>query len=466
MDKFKVKFKEEIPKYVQIQNHFKILIEKGKIEDGERLPSIRVLSEYLGVNKDTIINCYNKLKEEGYATQKVGSGTYAKRREQVPLFKREYSNTLKVLNSKNNLEYIDFVGEGTLEKLFPIDNFKNVLNEVLDRDGASAFIYRESLGYEGLRRSISREFGKGQYDYEDILIVSGAQQGIDVVSKAIINQKDNVIVEKPTYSGALSVFNFRRANIIDIPLEEDGINLELFEKFLMKNKIKCFYTMSCFQNPSGVTYSIEKKKRILQLAEIYDFFILEDDYLSELVYNNIKYESLKSLDKNGRVIYIKSFSKIFLPGIRLGYLVIPPQIRESVINFKVNTDISTSSLMQRALDVYMQKGYWKEHMDRLRNSYKVSYDTIVSILDNEFTNEVSFFEPKGGLNIYLTLNVPITSVELFYKCKNRKLIITPGVFFYKDYREGLNHFKLGFSNVDYGQIREGMTILKEVLQGV
>lgn len=466
MDKFKMNFKDETPKYVQVQNHLRILIEKGKIEDGEKLPSIRGLSEYLGVNKDTIINCYDKLREEGYVTQKVGSGTYAKKREQVPLFKRQYSNALKALNSKNNLGYIDFVGEGTLEKLFPIDNFKSVLNEVLDRDGASAFIYKESLGYEGLRRNISREFGKGQYDYEDILIVSGAQQGIDVVSKAIINPKDNIVIEKPTYSGALSVFNFRRANIIDIPLEEDGVNVELFEKVLMKNKIKCFYTMSCFQNPSGITYSIEKKKRILQLAEIYDFYILEDDYLSELVYNNIRYESLKSLDKNGRVIYIKSFSKIFLPGIRLGYLIIPKKIRESVVNFKVNTDISTSSLMQRALDLYIQKGYWREHIDRLRNSYKVSYDTIVSILNEELSKEVSFFAPKGGLNIYLTLKVPMTSVELFYKCKNKKLIITPGIFFYKDYREGLNHFKLGFSNVDYGQIREGMTILKEVLQGI
>jgi len=135
---------------------------------------------------------------------------------------------------------------------------------------------------------------------------------------------------------------------------EDGIDVTRFEKILKKNRIKCFYAMSYFQNPTGATYSLEKKLRILELAELYDFYIVEDDYLSELIYDNKLYKSFKSLDINDRVIYIKSFSKIFLPGIRLGYMISPEKHKEYIQNSKINTDISTSSLMQRALDLHIK----------------------------------------------------------------------------------------------------------------
>lgn len=195
---------------------------------------------------------------------------------------------------------------------------------------------------------------------DDIIVVSGAQQGIDIASKSILNINDNVIVEKPTYVGALSIFKWRKVNIFEVPIKEDGIDLKAFEKILQKNEIRCFYTMSYFQNPTGVSYSIEKKKRILDLAEIYDFYIIEDDYLSELIYeSSLEYMPFKWLDKYDRVIYIKSFSKIFLPGIRLGYLVAPEVFNEVLQSSKHNTDITTSSLMQRALDMYIAKGSWK-----------------------------------------------------------------------------------------------------------
>lgn len=461
---YKLEFKEQKPKYLQVQKHIKTLIEEESLSDGDKLPSIRELSKLLNVNKDTIISAYKKLEEEGYAVQKIGSGTYVKKRDTGVSFKKEYSNTIKKLNYKDNKSYIDFVGEKTLNNYFPIKNFKKVLNEVLDRDGASAFIYKEVLGYEGLRESINNFFWNGEKETDEILIISGAQQGIDVISKAIINVKDNVIVEKPTYNGALSVFKWRRANILEVPMEKDGIDLEEFEKILKKNKIKCFYTMSYFQNPTGISYSLEKKEKILNLANIYDFYIIEDDYLSELIYDDeIRYNSFKSLDKHERVIYIKSFSKIFLPGIRLGYLMCPQKFLENVINCKINTDISTSSLMQRALDLYINKGYWKTHIDDLRENYKETYNFLTEILDTNFKDELSFYPSKGGLSLYLKLK-NTNCVDLFYKCKEKNLIITPGVLFYKNYAEGLPYFKIGFSNLTREEILKGTELLKEALK--
>lgn len=464
MEVYYIEFKLDKPKYVQISQKIKVIIERGIINDGEKLPSIRKLSELLNVNKDTVINAYRKLEEEGYAIQKIGSGTYAKKRDTGSRFKKDYSNTIKNLSYKNQEKYIDLVGEATISSYFPIKNFKTVLNEVLDRDGSKAFIYKEVLGYEGLRKSINNFFWDGKRKSEEILIVSGAQQGIDVISKAIINVRDNIIVEKPTYNGALSVFKWRRANIIEVPIENDGIDLDQFEKILQKNKIKCFYAMSYFQNPTGVSYSMKKKKRILELASIYDFYIIEDDYLSELIYDeSITYNSFKSLDINDRVIYIKSFSKIFLPGIRLGYLICPKKFLDSTINCKINTDITTSSLMQRALDLYINRGYWKEHIDMLRNNYKETYNVLTEVLAKELSEEVSFNLPKGGLNLYLKLH-NTNSIDFFYKCKEQNIITTPGVFFYKNYKEGLDYVKLGFSNLRTDQILSVTNILKEIFK--
>ena len=278
MKKYLMIFEEESPKYIQISRNIKKLIDLNDIEDGEKLPSIRSLSSLLKVNSITIVNAYKKLENEGYALQKIGSGSYAKRKEMGRNFKKEYSDTFKNLSSNMLKEYIDFTGETTCSDLFPVETFKNVLNEVLDRDGADALVYQEALGYEGLRGSINNSFWNGKLDLDNILIVSGAQQGIDIASKAMINVNDNVIVEKPTYGGALSVFRGRRANILEINMQNDGIDLTAFEKLLKKNKVKCFYTMSYFQNPTGATYSLEKKMKILDLAEEYDFYIIEDDY--------------------------------------------------------------------------------------------------------------------------------------------------------------------------------------------
>ena len=465
MHKYEIEFNFKVPKYVEISKHIKKLIDDNEVYDGEKLPSIRKLSKVLKVNEVTVVSAYKKLEAEGYAYQKMGSGTYAKRRDTNIKFKKEYSNTLKKISGEELKKYVDFTGETTSSEFFPVTIFKDVLNEVLDRDGAEAFAYKESLGYEGLRNSISSFFWDNKVNAEDILIVSGAQQGIDIVSKSIINVHDNVIVEKPTYGGALTVFKWRRANILEVDILEDGIDLPQFEEILKKNRIKCFYAMSYFQNPTGATYSLEKKPRIIELAELYDFYIVEDDYLSELIYDHKKYKSFKSLDINDRVIYIKSFSKIFLPGIRLGYMISPERYKEYIQNSKINTDISTSSLMQRALDLYINKDLWKEHISYLNVAYKDKYVFMINCIEKYLNNKVSYYTPGGGIHFYFKIaaDLEINSMELFYKCKNSNVLITPGILFYKNAEEGNSYFRLSFTEISKCQIEEGIKIISEIL---
>ncbi len=468
MDIYKdFKFKDdEVPKYIQVANFIKNLIDKREIKEGDKLPTIRELSKKLGVNNVTIVSAYNKLKAEGYAYQKVGSGSYAKRKEVTSNFRREYSKTLKKISMEDLTNVVDFTGETTSEVLFPIDDLKHIINEVLERDGANALLSDNRNGYTNLIYTINKVFWDYKLNNEDIIIVSGAQQGIDIASKGILNINDNIIVEKPTYAGALSVFKWRKVNLFEVPIEEDGINLVKFEKILQKNEIRCFYTMSYFQNPTGTSYSLEKKKRILELAEIYDFYIIEDDYLSELIYeNSLEYTPFKWLDKNDRVIYIKSFSKIFLPGIRLGYLVAPTIFREILQNSKHNTDITTSSLMQRALELYISDNKWKENIKNLNDEYIKRYTYMKSILDKEFKDILTYKDPKGGLNFYLTLNenYMMNTKDLFIRLRQRNVYITPAVMFFTSKNEGQDSFRIAFYQTDKCKIEKGMKILKEEL---
>jgi len=225
--------------------------------------------------------------------------------------------------------------------------------------------------------------------------------------------------------------------------------------------------MSYFQSPSTITYSIEKKLQVLALAEKYDFHIVEDDYLSELIYSkNIEYKSFRSLDKNDRVIYIKSFSKIFLPGIRIGYLITPEKFKEVIQNYKINTDISTSSLMQRALALYIRKGYWREHINNINEKYSQRYEYMMGLLRDKHSNELEVFLPGGGLNFYLKIkdNIDFNCKDLFFQCLNKKVLITPGVIFYKNPSDGQRFFRLSFSQTSEETIEKGLNIISGILK--
>ncbi|KOA21096.1 2-aminoadipate transaminase [Clostridium homopropionicum DSM 5847] len=467
MDKYIIEFNEEEPKYIQIVRHIKKLIKAKELKNGEKLPSIRELSKLLKVNSVTIVNAYKKLETEGQAIQKMGSGTYVKVKEENRNFLKEYSKIYKKISGGYYKDFIDFTGETTCSDFFPVDTFKRALNEVLDRDGADAFSNEDALGFLGLRDNINKYFWKGKLNNENIIIVSGAQQGIDIAAKAIINIDDNIIVEKPTYSGALNVFRSRRAKVFEVEINKDGIDINSLRSIVKKHKIKCFYLMSYFQNPTGSSYSLNKKKEILNLAEEYDFYIIEDDYLSELIYDaNIKYESFKSLDRNDRVVYIRSFSKIFLPGIRMGYLITPDEFNDAIQNSKINTDRTTSSLMQRTLDLYMNSGYWKAHIKKLNASYKSRYIFMEKCIKEILGKKVEYNSPGGGLSFYLKIsdNIDVNCIELFNSCLKHKVVFTPGVLFYKDNNEGYKYFKLSFSQTNNNQIREGINIINSILK--
>ena len=454
-----------IPLYHQIFSELRGMIINEVLPLNTKLPSIRKAAEILKVNSVTIINAYRLLEDAGLARKKQGSGTFVSLEGKQELFKSEIKIILDDSDydlQKTVGEVINFASASPDPSLFPVKEFQEAINSVLDRDGGNAFTYQEAQGYLPLRKSISKALEKISINVgpEGIYVISGAQQGIDIVSKALLSAGDYVFAENPTYSGALAAFESRNAKVITFDLEEDGPEMKTLEKLISLYKPKFIYTMPNFQNPTGCTWSVRKKEYFLWLCRKYDAKVVEDDYLSELNFTDLVPLPLKSYDKDNRVIYIKSFSKIFMPGLRVAYLLTPESLKEKIMNAKYVSDISTSGLMQRVLDIYMNSEMWERHLRRMRKEYSFRYITAVRSARRYLTG-TSFIPPEGGLNLWIKLPEGVGSVLLAKKCSERGVIIVPGTVFMPNGGEG--YFRLSFASVNEIGIEKGTAIIGSIL---
>lgn len=456
------------PLYVQLYEKIKLLIEDSKLKD-DKLPSIRKLSSDLGVNNVTIINAYKLLEQEGFVYSIKGSGTYIK--------KLPYSDEMLYVEDGDmdlmlsgilpiSKKSINFASVSPTPDLFPIKEFKQALVEVLDRDGGLAFLYPEITGFGPLRQSISKfimENYNTKVNMDQILITSGGQQGLDIISKTMINQGDIIFVENPTYSGAFAAFKYRGAKIIGIPMLEDGIDMDMLKVYIKKYTPKFIYIMTNYQSPTTYSYSEEKKKEILNLAVEHNFYIIEDDFLTDLYFDNDIKSPLISLDKMDMVIYIKSFSKIFMPGVRIGFVTLPNKLLKGIIKAKHSTDISSSGYLQRAFDLYLRKGYWRKHIDNIRNVYSEKYNIMIQELSILKKYGIDYTTPNGGLSLWLKIPPNINALEFYNDCIENGLSLVPGKVFFIDEALNTNYIRLSFGAVNNDEIIQGIRIMDNIL---
>lgn len=453
------------PMYLQIYNELKNLIEKEIIGPDEKLPAIRGLAKSHGVNNVTIVNAYKLLEKKGLVYSKEGSGTFVRNNQAFSMIDTDPPEVYEKSERKDsNTKQINFSTSTPNPKLFPVNEFKEVLNEVLDRDGGYAFGYQDSHGYYPLRESIRNYLNENgvKIKTEEVQVISGAQQGIDIVSKALIGFNDTIIVESPTYTGAIAAFKSRGAKIIEVGMEEDGIHIGELEAVLKNEVPKLLYIMTNFQNPTGISYSDIKKFKLLHLAEKYGFYILEDDYLSELHFYGERGIPIKSIDNNNKVIYLKSFSKIFMPGIRIAFLVAPEMIGRRILSAKHISDISTGGLMQRAMDLYLRNRKWENHIELMWNIYRERYERLIELLMEE-RSFVKFIKPQGGL--YLWLETDVDASMLYNAALKKGVSISAGSVFYQDGR-ATNQFRLSLAGVELDEIDKGIHLLKEAYDNV
>ncbi|CQR70781.1 2-aminoadipate transaminase [Sporomusa ovata DSM 2662] len=455
--------------YVQLYDSLCELIISGKLSYGYLLPPVRKLAVFLAVNPGTVVNAYKLLEQNGYIFSRAGSGSYV---AEIPAKgDTEYQPAAEIeleplppVTVHPGKNCLDFATVMPPPDLLPIDDFKNLLIEVLDRDQGKAFSYQDSQGFEPLRQAIStylKEQGiKAQAN--NVQIISGAQQGIDIVAKAVLNYGDYVFTENPTYPGAIAAFRSRGAKIVEINMESDGINIQELEVKIRSFRPKLIYVMANIQNPTGYSYSLGKRNRLIGLARRYNALILEDDYISELDVSDAPLAPLKALDRDQRVIYLKSFSKIFMPGLRLAFLLMPPSMVTKVLASKHNSDISTSGLTQRAFDLYLRKGIWQRHIAAIRRIYLERYQTTLAAIEEYLPPAVTCHRPRGGLTCWLALPEGVSAQQVVQAAQQQGVLLTPGTAFFP--RHAPDRFiRLSFAVVCSEEILQGVKILGDII---
>ncbi|AZR74151.1 hypothetical protein BBF96_12540 [Anoxybacter fermentans] len=461
--------KGEQPLYIQLYRQLKGMIEKGVLKEYQKLPPIRQLAKILDVNNVTVVNAYKLLEKEGLVLKKVGSGTYVApfdhKVDQKGIFVDEEIQLMNQGQMPLKQNVISFATATPDADLFPIQDVKKAINHVLDRDGGEAFGYQESMGYKPLREAFYQYLLKKNISCQigNIQVVSGAQQGIDILAKGLLNYGDVVFTEEPTYPGAISAFKLRGAKVVSIPIRENGIDLEILKAKLAEYQPKFLYIMTAFQNPTGYTYSRETKEKLLEISSEWGLTIVEDDCLSDLYFTEKPIKPLRAMKGAEEVIYIKSFSKIFLPGFRIAFIVIPDQFIGRMMAAKHTSDISSSGLIQRTFDLLLRNGLWEKHIEGMRQIYFEKYKYFVKLLAQYLPSQVKYRVPEGGLNFWLALPDGYSSNRLYKKCLSNGVIFVPGSVFYPD-RQPNQFFRLSIAAVEEEEMLKGIQILSQVIR--
>jgi DNA-binding transcriptional MocR family regulator len=365
-------------------------------------------------------------------------------------------------------DIISFAGGLPAPELFPIKEMQQVCMRVLEEDGRASLQYNATDGYLPLREKIAKRSAKLGFktDAKDILITAGSQQGLDFSAKIFINEGDVIICESPSYLGALSAFRAYQPKFIEIPMDEDGMIIDELEKALAAYpNTKFIYTIPDFQNPTGRTMSLERRKGLMELATKYNIPVVEDNPYGELRFEGEIMPSLKCFDPNNLVILLGTFSKILAPGMRLGWVIASPEILQKYNVVKQGADLQCSSMAQREANMFMDMFDIEAHIEKIKNVYGKRKNLMIETMKKEFPSSTTFTNPDGGLFAWATFPKGIDASELLKKTLEQKVAFVPGEPFYPN-GGNTNHCRLNYSCMSEDKIVEGMTRLGKVLKSM
>jgi GntR family transcriptional regulator/MocR family aminotransferase len=464
------------PLYRQLRDQIAQLIASRKLKAGMRLPASRDLADLLGVNRQTVSSAYDQLVADGLARSHVGQGTFvAERRDAThgTPFRWPLSRAMEAVNRlpthatprTEHTEPVDFVSLVPDEELFPIEPFREVLDSVLELEGKQLLQYGPVAGYAPLRTYIAERLAERgvRATAEDVQIVNGSQQGLDLVFRALLDPEDRVGVESPTYSVVLPVLAQYQARLVEMPMTPRGMDLDSFEAALSRGPVKLVYTMPTFHNPTGITMDLESRKDLLDLARRHQIPIIEDDFESDLRFDGEALPPLKALDEAGLVLYLGTFSKGLFPGLRLGWIVAPSEVVEPLTRTKRFSDYHSSHLLQAALLEFCERGYYDDHIHRLTRVYREKSRCLVESMKRYFPPEVSWTEPEGGYAFWITLPEGVSSLSLLTESAREGVVFTPGSHFFTG-DGGDRCFRLSISRVRVDRIEDGVRRLATIMR--
>lgn len=448
----------EEPIYRQLIRHIKMQIESGSLPSGTRLPASRDLAHQLNVSRISVVNAYAELRAEGFLSAHAGRGTFVSKESNgtAPSVKQEDTSssepaqpsdrTLRDMMRLARKPGVLSFSTGSIPKeFFPVAFLRDAINSVIDRDGAEALGYEVPEGYRPLRVAV-RDYVSALGIHcaaDNVLITGGAQQAIDLVVQALVSEGETIVTSNPTYIGLIDIARTRRVHLHGIPMDHDGIRLDQLEHYILDHHPKLIYIMPTFHNPTGNVMPLHRRRQLLHIANEYKIPVVEDGVYQEFRFEGDALPPLKALDDTGIVIHVGGFTKMLLPGMRIGYLIDDSSHFERLVRVKQAADISTPGLNQRAIHLLLERGVLAQQLERNNRELRRRRDAALQAAEKFLPAGTHWTKPSGGLYLWAELpKTGPTAAELYVAAIQQGAAYAIGNVFYTNncgrYRMRLN----------------------------
>ena len=466
------------PIYIQLENHILKGVKNGTISKDSKLPSTREVSKFLKISRNSVISAYEELESKGIIITKRGIGSFIiveceKNNLEFNIDYRfnNYANTLRNLDiikselpCKKNM--ISFKSIAPESHLFNLDDFKRSLLDAWNYENVHLLNYGYAKGYKPLLDHLSLYMSEKRVDMnnKDILVTNGFTEAFDIVISSLTKPGDVIICEEPTHNTALKIMKAYGLKIIQIPLNNKGMDLDALEKSLKSTNPKLGYLIPSYNNPTGIVTKTERRNDIYKLFMKYEVPIIEDGFNEELLYTSSPINPIASLCGSGNgVIYIGSLSKILFPGLRIGWITAHKNLIDIFESVKRGRNIHSSFLDQSTFYYYLKSGAFNRHLKNVRKYYKDKFTLITTMINKYIPYE--YMTGEGGLHVFIKLKNDINTRELLKLCYEDGVIFMPGDIFFSDNKKGFNTFRIGFGRVSDEEIKKGIEIIgKNILK--
>lgn len=459
-------------------------IRVGVLRPGEKLPPSRQLADQLGVHRGTVSAVYEELRESGALVGQVGRGTFVAGTPVAasandgggrrPFRWRDHfvdTSTLppeRALLARAMAEGEDAVSFASLvpdEAFFPTEAFRRAVTHVLKEEGASLLSYGPPSGHEGFVTFLQRHLAEERnvvLPASELLVFNGSQQALDLLSRAFLRPGDTVVVEEPSYYGAMDLFRANGARLVGVPADEHGMRVDELERTIARERPKLIYVMPTFQNPTGSCLGEERRAVLVELAARYEVPVIEDDFDGELYFGEPPLPPVKSLPGTEGVIYIGTPSKMLFPGLRIGWIAAAEPVVRHLSRLKRQADLSGSQVLQAALARFAETGSLRKHMAVVRKAYGDRLQTLLTALEKHMPDGVTWTTPRGGLALLVTLPEGLDSSSLLPESAREGVLYSPGRMFFVG--DGARTLRLAYGNVPTQEVDAGVERLSRVVR--
>lgn len=456
-------------------------ISSGLIKKGSKLPSVRSLSKALNVSLVTVVKAYSMLEKDNFITTIQGKGTYVPsekiiRNENIDIDSISLDWQLSITDHLPRAQFwrqnmnlttksqVWLSAASVHSSLLPEQHISRHLSSFILKNPSIISEYGPVQGDLEFRAAIADylKFSSVSLSKEEIIVTNGSQQAINLVARTFIAPGDIVIMEAPTYTAAIDVFRWQGATILSVPVDKDGMRIDLLLNLCDTYSPKLIYTIPTYHNPTGTVMSMQRRKDLIDIAKNFNCLIVEDDPWREITFEKNSLPSLKSMDTDGHVIYIKGFSKFLSPGCRIGTLAASGSILNRLIAAKSNSDLGSPLLTQKSLLPFVQLDFMKKHLRNMNSTLLKRRNLALKLLKEYMPSTVKWSTPMGGPNIWITLPSWLSAESLIFEAQNNNIAFLAGSTCYSSEPE-FNHIRISFSSLDTEQLEKGIITLSKIV---